>query len=114
MSYVRVINSKIDKKEEYIAQQNAEHITHVKDFLGKKVKLLGISQKGVTIEGEDKILTFIHTDNGTVYTSAYSFANTANDLANIFGDDIEDKGLDVVIEQVKARGDKTIYKVVPV
>lgn len=113
MSNVKVINKSIDKKSEYLQQQTAEHITHVKDFLGTPLKLLGISQKDVVIEGEEKTLTFIYTNKGTVYTSAHSFANTAHDLYNIFGEDIAENGLDVIIEQAKTRGDKTIYKVIP-
>lgn len=105
---ISVINNKITAKQRFKSQQDAEHL---KEIIDKEIILKGITMKEVMREDELLTLTFLFTDKGCFYTSATSIQNTANDLADIFKDDIEGNGLKCKIVTVKTRSDNTIYKV---
>lgn len=103
----------LTKSEIFNLGQNAAPIG---DVLGQPLKVVGIHHKSVTTaEGEEKLLTmvFVEEDGKIVsyFSSARSFFNGLEDVANIFGSDIEKNGITLTVNKTETRNRNTVYTV---
>lgn len=101
----------IDAKTKFNLQQNAQPISH---NLGVTLRVVGQCEKVVqTVEGEKFLkIIFTHSDEEgykSYFSSANSFHNTVNDLANAF--DNFKEPVECVVNQVKTRNGNSIYQI---
>lgn len=95
--------------------QNAQPIG---DVLDTPLKVVGLHHKTVTTgEGEEKLLTIIFVDAGedvgyvAYFSSARSFYNGMEDVAQVFGDDIAKGGVTLTVKSVQTRNNNSVYTI---
>lgn len=97
--------------------QNAEPVG---DVLDTPLLVVGLHHKSVTTgEGEEKLLTMIFVNEGTekepeiksYFSSARSFFNGMEDVAGIFGADIEKGGVTLQVHKSETRNRNTVYTI---
>lgn len=109
-----VYNKELTKE---VVFNSIQHVFHIKGYLGETLRVVGVHYKPVvTKSGEEKLLTimFVKAESGEVYSvfsSAKSFYNATKTLVEVFGENIKDSHVDVVVTQVEIVRDQTIYKV---
>lgn len=110
-------SKKLDKAAIFNLAQNAAPIG---DVLEQPLVVIGLHHKTVTTgEGEEKLLTMVFVNEGTekepdvksYFSSARSFYNGMEDVANIFGDDIKGNGITLSVKKVTTRNNNTVYTV---
>lgn len=108
-----VYSKKLTKEVIFNLGQNAEPIG---DVLEISLNVVGLHHKTVTTgEGEEKLLTMVFVDEDgelkSYFSSARSFYNGLEDVAGIFGSDIEKGGITLQVHKVETRNKNTVYTI---
>lgn len=108
-----VYSKKLTKEVIFNLGQNAEPIG---DVLDTPLLVVGLHHKTVTTgEGEEKLLTMVFVDEDgelkSYFSSARSFFNGLEDVAGIFGADIEKGGITLNVHKVETRNKNTVYTI---
>lgn len=106
-------SKKLTKEVIFNLGQNAEPIG---DVLDTPLLVVGLHHKTVTTgEGEEKLLTMVFVDEDgelkSYFSSARSFFNGLEDVAGIFGADIEKGGITLNVHKVETRNKNTVYTI---
>lgn len=108
-----VYSKKLTKEVIFNLGQNAEPIG---DVLDTPLLVVGLHHKTVTTgEGEEKLLTMVFVDEDgelkSYFSSARSFFNGLEDVAGIFGADIEKGGITLNVHKMETRNKNTVYTI---
>lgn len=108
-----VYSKKLTKEVIFNLGQNAEPIG---DVLDTELTVVGLHHKTVTTgEGEEKLLTMVFVDEDgelkSYFSSARSFFNGLEDVAGIFGADIEKGGIKLKVHKTETRNRNTVYTI---
>lgn len=108
-----VYSKKLDKVAIFNLGQNAAPIG---DVLDTELVVVGLHHKAVTTgEGEEKLLTMLFVDEDgeikSYFSSARSLFNAMEDVAGIFGAEIEKGSLKLTVSKTETRNGNTVYTV---
>lgn len=103
----------LNKDNIFNLSQNSKPVGDVIDI---PLSVVGLHHKTVTTgAGEEKLLTMLFVDEDgelkSYYSSARSFYNGLEDVASIFGVDIEKGGITLQVHKVQTRNKNTIYTI---